>query len=33
MSDFPVAAEYDFKVGRLALGFDSSDRSVVLDAY
>jgi len=33
MSDFPVAAEHDFKVGRLALGFDSSDRSVVLDAY
>jgi len=33
LSDFPVAAEHDFKVGRLALGFDPSDRTVVLDAY
>ena len=33
LSDFPVAAQHDFKVGRLALGFDQSDRSVVLDAY
>lgn len=33
LSDFPVAAEHDFKVGRLALGFDSSDKTVVLDAY
>ncbi len=33
LSDFPVAAEHDFKVGRLALGFDPSNRTVVLDAY
>jgi uncharacterized repeat protein (TIGR03847 family) len=33
LSDFPVAAQHDFKVGRLALGFDQSDRSIVLDAY
>jgi len=33
LSDFPVAAQHDFKVGRLALGFDPSDRTVVLDAY
>jgi uncharacterized repeat protein (TIGR03847 family) len=33
LADFPVAAEHDFKVGRLALGFDPSDRAVVLDVY
>jgi len=33
LSDFPVSAQHDFKVGRLALGFDPSDRTVVLDAY
>jgi uncharacterized repeat protein (TIGR03847 family) len=33
MSDFPVAAEHDFKVGRLGLAFDSSDRTAVLDIH
>src|SRR5688572_5331288 len=33
LSDFPVAAEHDFKVGRLGLGFDPSDRTIVLDAF
>ena len=33
LSNFPVAAEHDFKVGRIGLGFDSSDRTVVLDTY
>lgn len=33
LSDFPVAAEHDFKVGRLGLGFDPSDRMIVLDAF
>jgi uncharacterized repeat protein (TIGR03847 family) len=33
LSDFPLAAEHDFKVGRLGLGYDPSDRTVVLDAF
>ena len=33
LSSFPVAAEHDLKVGRLSLGLDSTDRSVVLEAY
>jgi uncharacterized repeat protein (TIGR03847 family) len=33
MSDFPLAAEHDFKIGRLGLGFDPSDRTAVLDVY
>ena len=31
--EFPAAAEHDFKVGRLALGFDPADRTVVLYTY
>jgi uncharacterized repeat protein (TIGR03847 family) len=33
LSEFPVTAEHDFRVGRIGLGFDSSDRNVVLDTY
>ena len=33
LSDFPVTAEHDFRVGRIGLGFDASDRTVVLDTY
>ncbi len=33
LSDFPVTAEHDFRVGRIGLGFDTSDRVVVLDTY
>ena len=32
-ADFPAEAEHDFKVGRLALGFDPADRTVVLYTY
>jgi len=33
LSDFPLTAEHDFRVGRIGLGFDASDRTVVLDTY
>ena len=33
LDEFPVTAEHDFRVGKIALGFDSSDRTVVLDSY
>jgi uncharacterized repeat protein (TIGR03847 family) len=33
LSAFPVAAQHDFKVGRLSLGLDPSDRAVVLEAH
>jgi uncharacterized repeat protein (TIGR03847 family) len=33
LSEFPVAAEHDFRVGRIGLGFDASDRTLVLDTY
>jgi len=33
LSEFPVTAEHDFRVGRMGLGFDASDRTVVLDTY
>jgi len=33
LSNFPIAAEHDFRVGRVGLGFDSSDGTVVLDTY
>jgi len=31
--DFPEAAEHDLRVGRIGLGYDSSDRTIVLDTY
>jgi uncharacterized repeat protein (TIGR03847 family) len=33
LSDFPITAEHDFRVGRIGLGFDMSERTVVLDTY
>jgi uncharacterized repeat protein (TIGR03847 family) len=33
LSAFPVTAEHDFRVGRLGIGLDQSDRTVVLEAY
>jgi uncharacterized repeat protein (TIGR03847 family) len=33
LSEFPVSAEHDFRVGRIGLGFDATDRTVVLDTY
>ena len=33
LDDFPVKADHDFRVGRIGLGFDATDRTVVLDAY
>ena len=33
LSEFPVAAEHDFRVGRIGLAFDASNRTVVLDTY
>jgi uncharacterized repeat protein (TIGR03847 family) len=33
LSDFPVAAQHDFRVGRIGLGYDTSNKTFVLDAY
>jgi len=33
LAEFPADAEHDFKVGRLALGFDPADKTVVLYVY
>lgn len=33
VSDFPVVADNDFRVGRLGMGFNASDRTVVLHTY
>jgi uncharacterized repeat protein (TIGR03847 family) len=33
LSGFPVTAEHDFRVGRIGLGFDASEQTVVLDTY
>lgn len=31
--DFPVVAEHDFRVGRMGMGFNASDRTVVLYTF
>lgn len=33
VGDFPVSAERDFRVGRMGMGFDASDRTVLLYLY
>jgi len=33
LSDFPVAAQHDFRVGRIGLGYDTSNKTFVLDAF
>jgi uncharacterized repeat protein (TIGR03847 family) len=33
ISDFPVNADRDFRVGRMGMGFDASDRTVLLYLY
>jgi uncharacterized repeat protein (TIGR03847 family) len=33
LSDFPTAAQHDFRVGRIGLGYDTSNRTFVLDTY
>jgi uncharacterized repeat protein (TIGR03847 family) len=33
LSDFPGAAQHDFRVGRIGLGYDTSNKTFVLDAY
>ena len=30
---FPVTADHDFRVGRMGMGFDASDRTVVMYMY
>jgi uncharacterized repeat protein (TIGR03847 family) len=32
-ADFPVVADHDFRVGRMGMGFNSSDRTVVLYTF
>ena len=31
--DFPVVADHDFRVGRMGMGFNASDRTVILFTY
>ena len=31
--DFPVVADHDFRVGRMGMGFDASDRTVVVYTF
>jgi uncharacterized repeat protein (TIGR03847 family) len=33
IGEFPVVADHDFRVGRMGMGFNPSDRTVVLYAY
>jgi uncharacterized repeat protein (TIGR03847 family) len=33
LTDFPVAAQHDFRVGRIGLGYDTANKAFVLDAY
>lgn len=33
VGEFPVVAEHDFRVGRMGMGFNASDRTVVLYTY
>jgi uncharacterized repeat protein (TIGR03847 family) len=33
VDDFPVVADHDFRVGRLGMGFNPSDRTIVLYSY
>jgi uncharacterized repeat protein (TIGR03847 family) len=33
LADFPDAAEHDIHVGRMEIGFDSNDRTIVLNIY
>lgn len=33
LSNFPVAAQHDFRVGRIGLGYDTSNKTFVLDAF
>ena len=33
IGDFPVVADHDFRVGRLGMGFNAADRTVVLYTY
>lgn len=33
VSDFPVVADHDFRVGRMGMGFHAADRTVVLYTY
>jgi uncharacterized repeat protein (TIGR03847 family) len=33
LGDFPGAAQHDFRVGRIGLGYDTSNKTFVLDAF
>jgi uncharacterized repeat protein (TIGR03847 family) len=33
VTDFPVVADYDFRVGRLGMGFHAADRTVAIYTY
>ncbi len=33
LDEFPEVADYDFKVGRMAIGFDPGDQSVVVQTF
>lgn len=33
VGDFPAAAEHDFRVGRMGMGFSASDRTVIIYMY
>lgn len=33
VGDFPVVAEHDFRVGRMGMGFNAADRTVVVYAF
>ena len=33
VGDFPVVADHDFRVGRMGMGFNPADRTVVLYTY
>jgi len=33
LGDFPATAQHDFRVGRIGLGYDTSNRNFVLDTY
>jgi uncharacterized repeat protein (TIGR03847 family) len=33
LADFPAAADHDFRVGRMGMGFNSADRTVILYLY
>jgi uncharacterized repeat protein (TIGR03847 family) len=33
VGEFPVVADHDFRVGRMGMGFDPSDRTVIIYSY